>query len=158
VYRPRNLGRDLGHDAQASVKSHPAASATSSRMEGCVNNKWVPEDDRIATINTPTWALTVAERRFVWLRKKHPKMERHKLRLWAFPRNECNYRRTHGEPSFGGKCIPPREPVSSQQRDRSRKSRILYAVLSVPSLSASLSFSSSRTLRANSMGRKGFSR
>jgi hypothetical protein len=29
------------------------------------------------------WALTVAERRLIWLRRKHPKMNRHKLQLWA---------------------------------------------------------------------------
>jgi hypothetical protein len=39
-----------------------------------------------------------------------------------------------------------------------QKSRILYAVLPALPLPAALSFNSARTLRANSIGRNGFSR
>ena len=31
-----------------------------------------------------TSALSVAERRFIWLYKQHPKMSQHLCRLWAF--------------------------------------------------------------------------
>jgi hypothetical protein len=32
---------------------------------------------------TPTWKLTVTDRRLMWLQKKHPGAYGHKLQLWA---------------------------------------------------------------------------
>jgi len=32
---------------------------------------------------TPTWNLTVRDRRLMWLQKKHPGASGHKLQLWA---------------------------------------------------------------------------
>ncbi len=48
--------------------------------------------------------------------------------------------------------------ASQEESHGSFKSRVLYAVLPVLPLPASLSFNSARTLRANSIGRNGFSR
>jgi hypothetical protein len=48
--------------------------------------------------------------------------------------------------------------TSQEESHGSFKSRVLYAVLPVQPLPASLSFNSARTLRANSIGRNGFSR
>jgi hypothetical protein len=36
-----------------------------------------------------TWVLSVAQRRFNWLLRKHPKMDRQKLQTWAFGK-ACN--------------------------------------------------------------------
>jgi hypothetical protein len=32
---------------------------------------------------TPTWTLTVTDRRLMWLQKQHPGAGGHKLQLWA---------------------------------------------------------------------------
>jgi hypothetical protein len=32
---------------------------------------------------TPTWTLTVTDRRLMWLQKQHPGARGHKLQLWA---------------------------------------------------------------------------
>jgi hypothetical protein len=32
---------------------------------------------------TPTWTLTVTDRRLMWLQKQHPRACGHKLQLWA---------------------------------------------------------------------------
>jgi hypothetical protein len=32
---------------------------------------------------TPSWKLTVADRRLMWLQKQHPGAAGHKLQLWA---------------------------------------------------------------------------
>ena len=32
---------------------------------------------------TPSWKLTVADRRLMWLQKRHPDAEGRKLQLWA---------------------------------------------------------------------------
>jgi hypothetical protein len=32
---------------------------------------------------TPRWAMSVAERRAIWLRMRHPKMDARKRALWA---------------------------------------------------------------------------
>ena len=48
--------------------------------------------------------------------------------------------------------------ISQEESLGSFKSRVLYAVFPVLPLPASLSFNSARTLRANSIGRNGFSR
>jgi hypothetical protein len=32
---------------------------------------------------TPTWTLTVTDRRLMWLQKQHPGACGHKLQLWA---------------------------------------------------------------------------
>jgi hypothetical protein len=65
--------------------THPAACGPSSKTtEVCVNHKFVPKRGRSKAISMPTWALSVARRRLIWLAKKHPKMERYRLRLWMF--------------------------------------------------------------------------
>jgi hypothetical protein len=33
---------------------------------------------------TPSWKLTVSDRRLMWLQKCHPGAARYKLQLWAF--------------------------------------------------------------------------
>lgn len=50
------------------------------------------------------------------------------------------------------------QPISQEESDGPFQDRVLYAVLPALTLPAPLSFNSVRTLRANSMGRNGFSK
>ena len=64
--------------------TRPVAYGPSSKTQACVNHKPVPKGGQPVTSSMPRWALSVAERRLIWLVKKHPKMDRHRLGLWTF--------------------------------------------------------------------------
>ena len=68
--------------------TRPAPYGPSSKTQACVNHKLVLTGGRPVTSSMPRWALSVAERRLIWLVKKHPKMDRHRLGLWAFGKSE----------------------------------------------------------------------
>ena len=77
-----NLAMRVAHPTR------PAAYGPSSKTQACVNHKLVPKGGRPVTSSMPRWALSVAERRLIWLVKKHPKMDRHRLGLWTFLGNQ----------------------------------------------------------------------
>lgn len=77
-----NLAMRVAHPTR------PAAYGPSSKTQACVDHKLVPKGGRPVTSSMPRWALSVAERRLIWLVKKHPKMDRHRLGLWTFLGNQ----------------------------------------------------------------------
>jgi hypothetical protein len=48
-------------------------------MTACLESTQQSKMDPVA----PAWKLTVTDRRLMWLQKKHPEAQGHKLQLWA---------------------------------------------------------------------------
>ncbi len=53
-------------------------SAATSKTNDRVNGEKMHKEPQ-----NPAWAQSIPQRRFQWLSKRHPRMETHRLRLWA---------------------------------------------------------------------------